>query len=130
MNTLKYRPHPWLLPGTALLLMAGILIGRESLSWISFLAAMAVTVPVLLGFRRFSAACLALALLAGGALGQIAYHPDLPEEGSYQVSGIVCDEIYTRTDSAQIHTMLTHLRLNGQPYGGSAYWSFYASPAP
>ncbi len=68
---------------------------------------------------------LLLSACIGLTVGQLAWHPVLPPEGTYTVSGIVIDEV-TQRDTKQIHTMLSNVTLDSQPIRGSAYWSFYA----
>ena len=72
---------------------------------------------------------LLLTLSVGMLLGQIAYHPTLPEEGTYEITGVVTDEVVQR-DTLQIHTTLSQLTLNGKAVSGSAYWSFYQEELP
>ena len=65
----------------------------------------------------------------GLVLGQLAWHPALPEERTYAVSGVVSDEVVQK-DSLQIHTTLSSITLDGERYLGQAYWSFYADEIP
>ena len=125
------RQRGWLLPPLALCLAAGILLGRVSGSWIPGAAACVLAlaaVPLLRGGGRFCAV-LALALAVGCLRGFFAFHPALPPEGTYQVSGIISSEVEFR-DERRIRTSLTRVSLDGQPLSGGAYWSFYTDAVP
>lgn len=115
----------WVLPWAALMLAAGILLGRMANAalpgWIALGCAL-MTVILCRGWGRFAAAGLAVCAL-GFVLGQAAYHPALPAEGSYTVSGIVTGEI-RYGDRGQVKTELHHVTLNGVK-ADNAYWSFY-----
>lgn len=120
------RDYAWLFPGAALALAVGILIGRAAESWMLF-APMLVLALLACGLlrwpRRFfalQATVLALGCLAGYA----AYHPSLPAEGNYTVSGVVAEELRLREDG-QVRTLLRGVTLNGKPLYAGAYWSFY-----
>lgn len=120
------RDYAWLLPGAAAALGIGILVGRGGQQWLLFL-------PMLL--FAVGAACLllkpgrlwaaeAVVMVVGCLLGYGAYHPSLPPEGEYHVTGIVAQEISQREDG-HVATLLRNVTLNGQPLGRGAYWSFY-----
>ena len=120
------RQRTWLLPPACLFLIAGILLGRNMVSPLfPLLACLPVLAAVIIlreGFRF--AACLALCLSLGAAVGQNAWHPDLPEEGEYEVRGIVSDEI-RRGNYGQVRVFLSEVTLNGRPLSSGAYWTFY-----
>ena len=121
----------WLLPPLALFLAAGILLGRAAGSWLYGALGCVLALAgclMLRGMGRFCA-CLALALCLGCLRGYFAFHPSLPEEGGYRITGVVCAEVESRS-SGQIRTVLTHVELDGVPLAGNAYWTFYADAAP
>lgn len=115
----------WVLPWAALMLAAGILLGRMANAalpgWIALGCAL-MTVVLCRGWGRFMAAGLTVCAL-GFVLGQAAYHPALPAEGTYTVSGIVTGEI-RYGDRGQVKMELHHVTLNGVK-ADNAYWSFY-----
>ena len=125
MNERQERLLAWALPMATAALIAGILIGRASdsavLGWTALLCALGAA---LLTRDRLRRAAILLAVCAlGCALGQIAYHPALPETGDYTVTGIITGEIRCGS-KGQIKTELRHVTLDGEP-AGNAYWSFY-----
>lgn len=119
------RRWAWFLPTAAVALALGILLGRQSIwLWPGLTAlACALAAAVLLdGQGRVAAAVAAMAAL-GFALGQTAYHPALPMEGDYAVTGMVAQEL-RQESNGQVKTVLHHVTLNGQA-ADDAYWSFY-----
>lgn len=125
------RQRGWLLPPLALFLACGILIGRVSVNvlWGLFGLLLALPACLLLRGRGRFCAIMAFALALGCVLGFRAYHPSLPPEGDYQVSGIIVDDI--RTDSnRRVRTTLDSVTLNGEPFSSGAYWSFYTDELP
>lgn len=118
--------NAWLMPGMAVALAVGILIGRAAESVILCVAALACGIAAALvmrgGGRR--AAVLAAVVALGAVLGYAAYHPSLPEEETYVVSGVVADEIRLR-DDGQVRTTLRSVTLDGRPIGYGAYWTYY-----
>ncbi len=123
---MTHRDYAWLLPGAALSLAAGILIGRAATAWVWFipLVLCAVLACWLLRWPQRFAAVQAVVLALGCLLGYGAYHPAQPQEGEYTVSGVVAEEIRLREDG-QVRTLLRGVTLNGQPLHSGAYWSFY-----
>ena len=118
------------LPLSALALAAGILIGRaaDTSAW-AMAAMLCAAIGILPAKGRMRLACVLLAVMSLGAVrGYHAYHPDLPAEGTYVVTGVVSDEIRVRGD--QISTRLTGVTLGGVPAPTNAYWSFYADAVP
>lgn len=128
LSGITYRQEKylaWMLPWSALMLAVGILLGRGAGTvWPGWCALVCGVGAAALchGWRRFGAVGLAVCAL-GFVLGQAAYHPALPEEGRYTVSGIVTGEI-RYGDYGQVKTELHHVTLNGEK-SGNAYWSFY-----
>ena len=121
------RLRGWLLPPLALFLSIGILLGRLADSWLFGAAGCIFALAALLFSKehlRF-AAWLVLALALGCLRGYGGYHPSLPPEGSYMVSGIIAEEVEFRSDS-QVRTALTRVTLDGVPLRGDAYWTFYS----
>jgi len=116
----------WLLPGSALALAAGMLLGRVSpLLWPGLAAlGCGVCAAVLLRRRGRMAAIWAAVCAFGCAAGQIAWHPALPDEGNYLVTGIVTEELRFREDG-QVRTILRNLTLDGKAVSGGGYWTFY-----
>lgn len=118
--------NAWLMPGMAVALAVGILIGRAAGNVILCAAALAcgLAAALLLRGKGRTAAILAASAALGAVLGYAAYHPSLPEEGDYVVSGVVADEIHLR-DDGQVRTTLRSVTLDGQPIGFGAYWTYY-----
>ena len=85
----------WLLPLSALALCLGILIGRTAESMLPSLLAIAAAVfSALLTRGKLRQCAILMAVLAlGCARGYAAYHPALPPEGDYLVSGTVSEEL-------------------------------------
>lgn len=123
---MTHRDYAWLLPTAAVALVAGILIGRAAEGWLLFLPMLGCALAAcwLLRWPRRFAAVQAVVLAIGCLLGYGAYHPALPQEGEYTVSGVVAEEIRLREDG-QVRTLLRSVTLNGQPLHSGAYWSFY-----
>lgn len=125
------RLRGWLLPGAAVCLALGILLGRLAGSWWSGAAGLVCAFAafwLLHGRGRFLA-CLLAALALGSLWGFFAYHPSLPPEGPCDISGIVSGEVQFR-ENGQIRTSLAHVTLDGMPLSGGAYWTFYADAVP
>ncbi len=119
------RRWAWFLPMAAVALAVGILLGRAS-AWlwpgVAALACALGALACLDGRGRVAAAVAAMAAL-GFTLGQTAYHPALPAEGDYTVTGVVVQELRQEANG-QVKTVLHHVTLNGQA-AEDAYWSFY-----
>jgi len=122
------RERGWLLPPCAVAACVGIFLGREiaSLLW-PLLACLAGVISVFLlrGRPRF-AACVALFVSLGALSGCLSFHPALPPEGDYRVSGVITDEIESGK-YGQRRIMLHHVSLDGREWDGGAYWTFYLS---
>lgn len=132
-ETLAASLKRWLLPVMALAMMAGILVGRASGNWL-WAAAGAVIglIAIILSWRillmrRIAAVVLTFSL--GCLLACHTWHQSLPEERIWHVSGIVAEEIRDG-DSSQHKTLLRNLTLDGKPWSGGAYWSFYSDELP
>ncbi len=125
------RQRGWLLPLAAPALAGGILLGRIASSWVFGAAGMvlALSACLLLRGRGRFCACLALVLALGCVRGYFSYHPALPPEGTYQITGIVAEEVEQRANH-QIRTVLREVALDGKPLSGGTYWSFYAEEIP
>lgn len=123
---MTYRDYAWLLPGAALALAAGILVGRAATAWVLFIPLLlcALLACWLLKWPQRFAAVQAVVLAVGCLLGYAAYHPALPQEGEYTISGVVAEEIRLREDG-QVRSLLRDVTLNGKCLQGGAYWSFY-----
>lgn len=114
--------------------MAGILIGKHTEIWL-FAALSAV--PAVAGIplcgrkhplmRRILIALLACAV--GTLMGYRTWHPALPEERVWHVTGVVVEEIRS-SDNTQHKTLLQNVTLDGKPWRGGAYWSFYMAEKP
>jgi competence protein ComEC len=118
----------------ALAWMAGLLIGRSSSAW-EFAAAGAAAAALGIGLswrtpalRR--ALVLALTLCLGACLGWRTWHPALPEERLWHVTAVVVDEVRDGSREQQHRTILGSVTLDGEPWRGKAYWSFYAEELP
>ena len=121
----------WLLPPASVLLIAGILIGRGTDHVVfpaAALAAALLAVLMLRGKGRFCA-CMACSLALGAVLGTVAFHPSLPAERDYEVRGIVCDEVAFGS-FGQVRVSLSDVTLDGCPFSGRAYWTFYTDAVP
>ena len=111
-------------------LMLGILLGRASGQLLPCLIALAASLAVpVFSQTRGRAAVLLVTVAAGSVLGQAAYHPTLPEEGTYRVTAVVADEVRQR-ENGQISTTLADVTLEGKRLLTKAYWSFYADELP
>ncbi len=121
----------WLLPPAAVALLAGVFIGRKTDQSVYSLCAVfiALFAVLLLRGRLRLIACIAASLVLGVFSGSIAFHPALPDEGEYTVSGVISDEVSTGS-FGQYRLYLSDVSLNGYPYSGKAYWTFYADEAP
>ena len=125
------RQRGWLLPPAAVALVAGVFVGRITENFFLPLLAMAVALSgilILNGRLRF-VACIAASLILGVFAGSLAYHPALPSEGDYDVQGIVSDEVTTGS-FGQYRVILSDIVLDGRPYSGGAYWTFYSDTEP
>lgn len=120
------RDYARLTPCAAFALAAGILIGRASAGWLVFLPLLlcACAALWLMKWPHRMVAVMAVVLAVGGLAGYAAYHPALPEEGEYLVSGVVTEEFRLREDG-QVRSFLRDVTLNGKPLYSGAYWTFY-----
>lgn len=122
------RSDAFLLPCAAVLLAAGILCGRAMHTPVFALAALLPGGALaLLREKRPAAACAVVVL--GALLGYAAYHPAVPEEGTYTVTAEVCDEI-EQDARGRIRTRLCAVELDGVSVSGGAYWTAYPDPLP
>ena len=131
MNDRRPNPLAWVLPLSALALMAGILLGRAAeTAWVGLVTLVGFAVLTACTHGRERHALFLVAVMALGCLrGWAAYHPVLPEEGTYVVTGVVADEVRLR-DDGQMRTILRHVMLDGQPVIGGAYWTGYPDEVP
>lgn len=122
----KPNAHPWLLPMMTLAMMAGILIGRSVGSCFPALAALLLcSTGAILARDRLRCLCICLAVLCVGCcVSWRAYHPTLPPEGAYALTGVVT-EIPEVRENGQVQTVLSNIEANGQPLRTKAYWTFY-----
>ena len=121
----------WLLPPAAVALLAGVFVGRNTDQAVYPFCAVIIAflaVFLLRGRLRFIA-CITVCLLLGVFAGSSAFHPALPDEGEYTVSGVISDEVTTGS-FGQYRLYLSDVSLNGYPYTGKAYWTFYADNEP
>lgn len=124
---MNIRQRSWLLPAATLLLIIGVLIGRRSDSpWYAVIACVPFLFVVILskGWLRWTG-CLLLAAALGAASASLAWHPTVPPEGDYEVTGVISSEVRTGTFN-QLRMDLSDVTLNGTPFSAGAYWSFYA----
>lgn len=125
------RQRGWLLPPASFALVAGVFLGRNAegilLPAIAF--AMALFAVLLLNGRPRFIACLAVSLTIGVCAGHIAFHPVLPPENEYMVSGVISDEM-TSGNFGQYRLFLCDVTLDGRPLSGGAYWTFYSDEEP
>ena len=119
----RIRPGLWL-PCAAVAFAAGILLGRACASiWFGAAAALLLLTVSLLVRGRIRFACILATVTACGCMaGYLAYHPQTPPEGTYLVTGVVCDEVQHRADG-QIKTRLTDATLAGVPAPSDLCWS-------
>lgn len=123
---MKRIHEAWMLPAAAVSLAAGILLGRCAGGWLLLAGLLASAVAACLclkGWGRF-AAVQAVIIAVGSLMGYGAFHPVLPSEGAYTVSGVVVEELRLREDG-QVRTLLSAVTLNGRRLRGGAYWTFY-----
>lgn len=120
----------FVLPAAAIMLALGILLGRSGAQMLPAAAALGLAVlGAAVGRGRFRLICGFMAVMAfGSVIGWQAYHPVVPEEGTYTVTGIVSDEIVLK--DRRIPARLTNVTLDGKPAPTDAYWSFYTEKVP
>ena len=125
------RQRGRLLPPLAVCFALGILLGRVAASPWYGVAACLLGLPACLLLRGRARFCALLVFfVALGCLrGFFAYHPALPAPGQVKISGIVSEEIQSRSNG-QFRTTLSRVALDGVPLSGAAYWSFYADEMP
>ena len=121
------RQRSWLLPPAALALVVGVFPGRYAAGillplFACFLVLFAVI--LLKGWFRFTA-CIAFSFVLGILAGSVAFHPALPQEGQYKVQGVISDEVTTGS-FGQYRIALSDVHLDGRPFAGGAYWTFYS----
>ena len=125
------RQRAWLLPSAAPCVALGILIGQRVSTALWPLLACALVLPVLLIWRnpgRFLGS-LTLAVCLGVLSASVAWHPALPAEGEYAVSGVIADEVHFGV-LGQVRTVLSDVTLDGAAVSGSAWWTFYTDAPP
>lgn len=122
----KRSAHPWLLPLMTIALMAGVLIGRSAGSCVPALAALLLSAAgAILARDRLRSLCICLAALcAGCCVSWRAYHPELPPEGAYALTGVVTETPEVR-ENGQVQTVLSSVKANGKSLKTKAYWTFY-----
>jgi hypothetical protein len=120
------RQRGWLLPPVAVALLAGVFAGRASSQLLFSIAASlaAFAAILLLKSRLRFAACVMFAVALGSLAGYLAFHPALPAEGDYRVSGIISGEI-GEGNFGQVRLTLSSVTLNDRSVSGGAYWTFY-----
>lgn len=120
------RQRGWLLPPAALALVAGVFAGRISSGLMFPVIACifaACSVFLLKGKGRF-AACIVFSLALGVFTGCASFHPDLPPERDYAVTGVISDEISSGS-FGQVRVYLSDVSLDNRTVSGGAYWTFY-----
>lgn len=119
----------WTLPLGTVLFAAGILLGRRALHWYGLAATCvcAMLAAVVAKGRFRHTRCIAAFLCAGSLMGYLAYHPALPELGTWEVTGVVAQEIERRADG-QVKTILRDVTVDGRPMRDGAFWSYYQEP--
>lgn len=125
------RQRSWLLPPAALSLLAGVFAGRNTAEIALPVCALVCSLfaVFLLAGRLRLVACLAASFVLGVCAGCIAFHPALPPETSYNVRGVISDEV-TNGSFGQYRLFLSDVKLDGRPLSGRAYWTFYADEEP
>ena len=121
------RQRSWLLPPAALALVVGVFPGRYAAGiLLPLFACILVLFAVILlkGWFRFTA-CIAFSFVLGILAGSVAFHPALPQEGQYKVQGVISDEVTTGS-FGQYRIALSDVHLDGRPFAGGAYWTFYS----
>lgn len=120
-----------LLPPLAVCFALGLLLGRSAGSWLfgALGSLSALGACVLLRNRGRFCALLALALALGCLRGTFAWHPALPPEGDVSVTGIISGPVEFRK-GRQVRSELVSVVLDGKPFSGGAYWTFYADQVP
>lgn len=126
LRTSRPQTTPWLLPLMTLGLMAGILSGRMADMWSFSVAALllaAIAAVIAYGWPRTLALVMCAAAL-GSFVSWQTYHPVLPGEGTYTITGVVMQDVRLR-DDGQVQTTLEHVTLNGEDFSSGAYWTWY-----
>ena len=125
------QQRSWLLPPAALVLVAGVFIGRDTsvLFWPLFALFAAVVSVIFLRDRLRFLACLALSFALGVSAGALSFHPRLPAEQEYDVRAIVSDEV-SEGPFGQVRVYLSDVQLDGRSFSGGAYWTFYSDQVP
>ena len=125
------RQRGWLLPPAALMLVAGVFWGRglTASAFPPAACAAALAAALLLKGRGRFVACVVFCFALGVFAGSAAFHPSLPDEGDYEIRGVVSDEV-TRGDFGQVRTSLSDVTLDGRPLSGGAYWTYYTGEFP
>ena len=125
------QQRSWLLPPAALVLVAGVFIGRDTsvLFWPLFALFAAVVAVIFLRGRLRFLACLALSFALGVSAGALSFHPRLPAEQEYDVRAIVSDEV-SEGPFGQVRVYLSDVQLDGRSFSGGAYWTFYSDQVP
>lgn len=128
---LTVRQRGWLLPPAAAALFAGVFAGRASPRLLfSVVGCVASLAALLLLKRRLRfIACLVFALSLGSLAGFLAFHPSLPAEGDYRVTGVITGEV-TPGRFRQVRVPLSSVTLDGRPVSGGAYWTMYPEEIP
>ncbi|MBR6955304.1 MAG: ComEC/Rec2 family competence protein [Clostridia bacterium] len=131
MSTEKSGLGRWMLPLAALTMAAGLLAGRASAAWgwAAGGAVLALAAVILGREDRRRLGLLALVLCLAVVYGWFTWHPALPESRVWHVRGVVSEEIRTEANG-QHKTVLQEVTLDGEPWPGGAYWSFYATETP
>ena len=121
----------WLLPLAALAMAGGLLLGRLSLhwAWAAAGAALALGAVIAGGEKGRGPGILALTLCLAALYGFFTWHPALPEARVWRVRGVVSEEIRVESDGRR-KTVLQEVTLDGMPWTGGAYWTFYPSNVP
>lgn len=119
------RPIAWLLPWGTLFFACGILLGRSLMDWLICLLALALTLAALLlsPQPRRHRVLPAFLLTVGVLAGSVAYHPAMPAEGNYVISGTVI-QAPVLSPEGQVQTLLADVTLDGEA-ASTAYWTFY-----
>ena len=121
------RQRGWLLPPASFVLVAGVFLGRNTSALALPLLAclLSLVAAVLLKGRSRFLACVVFSFALGVCAGNIAFHPVLPAEADYDVRGVISDEVSTGS-FGQRRLYLSDVTLDGRPFSGGAYWTFYA----
>ncbi len=124
------RQRGWLLPPASVMLVAGVVLGKNLNRLILPVSAciLALLAASLLRGRGRFIACVIFCFALGTSAGTFSFHPSLPQESDYQIHAVISDEV-THGSFGQVRVYLSDVTLDGRPLSGGAYWTYYTEEA-